>query len=402
MTTRRERERREERYSDAKNRAEQHDKGRESTALNWPSGFKRFKFTEVKTYSLDHLPYYAGAENPFCDKDVLTYERTYYTHGVETPTGFRTYCCPAQITERAHMKDTSIKLRPCAFCEHVYKLRKEGASKEVVKGWDWKEHQLFNLIDLDNKAAGVQIFPFNWFQYGKLLDDKMKKMNMFAGFYRRKGGFTALVSVEAGTYKGNTNYKPVSIDFIPREDYPEEIYDKVADLDAMVKEISYEEQLEILKGKEPEEEHAPEPERERVPERIIVQEDIRNGATEAYKEEQKARSKKEEAPTPKGGVSPTTTKSGHKLNSFVMHKKLGECKILGISRDGTKVTLEDEDGDPFENIDESELKKVPVADEEDDEPTPGGKGKKVVSRGPVLEEDEEDDRDEDEDDDDDD
>ncbi len=184
MSTRRERERREERYNSSKERAEKHAQGNEPTCIIAPEGCKFFRLKQVKTYRLDHLPYYVGRGNPFCDEGFVHYERTYYAHGIPTPVGFRTYCCPAKISEMA--KEKVLK---CPICEHVAKLRRDGGMvKADIDKMDAKEKQLFNLIDLDNKEDGVQIWNFNWWEYGKLIDDKCKKKDAYAKFYHREGG----------------------------------------------------------------------------------------------------------------------------------------------------------------------------------------------------------------------
>ncbi len=386
MNSRREKAKKEMRYNDARTRAEKHDKGFEPTAFKVPEGMKVFRFRKAKNYRLDILPYNCTKTsdepdgNPFCDEAGGHYERTYYTHYIPTPEGGRTYCC---LIKTFHE-------RRCPVCDFQNKLRKQGADAKTIDSLDWKEQQLFNVIDLDEKENGVQLFSFNWWQFGKLLDAKVKlKEGKYAGFYHLTNGRTAEIQIEEGTYNNRPTYKPLAIEFEEREDYDTDIMEKVADLDECPIKMSYDELKEILEQGEP-------------------------SKAESNGEAPKKKSKKsddDDDPDEKED-DPTADDLGIEKGSKVRHKKFGVCTVVKVSGDGTSLLLKEEDGETHAGCAPSECKLVdddPDDDEDEDEDEAPAKGKKDSKKSSDEDEDEDDedpddeeDEDEDEDSDDDD
>lgn len=238
MTSRREREQKQHRYASARKRAEQHEKQFESTAVRVPQGVEVFRFTNAKTYRLDILPYLVktGSDqpggNPYCDEGFLHYERTFHSHFIPTPEGDRYYCCPIK----------TFKERRCPVCEHLATAERTGTlDDDTIRKIKPKERQLFNIIDLDEKDKGVQLFEFNFWEFGKVLDEKVKAKEKYEGFYALEGGRTVEVTVKADHTFSTPRFKPINLEFEDREDYPEEILEKVLDLDSLLKHVSYEE-----------------------------------------------------------------------------------------------------------------------------------------------------------------
>lgn len=355
MATRREKEQREVRYADAKERAEKHDKGFEPTALNVPKDAKLFRFKKKGLYRLDFLPYVAGKGNPFADEGFLAYERTYYAHRVPTATGKPLYVCLARTFGA-----------PCPVCAFIAKALREGTiDQATAKAMNVKERQLFNVIDLDNSKEGVQLFEFNWFQLGKLIDSRMEKKEKYKSFYYLKGGYTVEIEVEEGSFEGRTTYKPLGISFEPRDNYDNDILDQVHNLDAIPKRLTYEELEKILlEGGEDngEEKDAPAPKGNgRASARAKEDEDDEEEDLEDDEDE------KED--------DPTAESLGIVKGSIVVYRKK-EWGVIKVSSDGTSLTLEDDEGEQERGVAPGDVKRLAGVRKKENgsDPTQGGGG----------------------------
>ncbi len=394
--SRREKEKKEIRYASAMDRAEKHEKEFEPTALNIPEGCKLFRFKKDGTYRLDILPYLVqtGSEtpggNPYVDEGFYAYERTYYTHRVPTPEGERRYCCLAKTFKKK-----------CPMCEWLNIQARKGMTWDDRKQMDCKEAQLFNVIDLDDPKAGIQVFAFNWWQFGKVIDAKAKAKERYREFYSLKGGYTIEVTVEEGTFNKKTTYTPISFEFEKREDYENDILEKVFDLDTMPKKLTYEEFSKIVNEGEVSDEktngEAPKPSAKSKAKVKDEEEDEEDDDTEDEDDEKETPVK----PT-KGKVKEKTAKEcGIKVGDYVTHPKLGECKVVKISPDGTSLTVEDEEDDVQSGVAPEDCKLVAVKGKTPEKPTKGGKPAKGKKPDPDEDEDEDDSDEEDEDSDDD-
>ncbi len=397
--SRREKEKREIRYASAKDRAEKHEKEFEPTALNIPEGCKLFRFKKEGVYRLDILPYQVktGSEtpggNPYVDEGFYAYERTYYVHRVPTPDGERRYCCLAKTFKKK-----------CPMCEWLSKRSREGMTWNERKDFEPKDQQLFNIIDLDDPKAGVQVFAFNWFEFGKIIDAKAKNKERYREFYSLKGGYTLEVTVEEQDFKGKTRYKPISFDFEKRNDYDTDILEKVFDLDTMPKELTYAEFSKIVNEGEGSDEKANgEAPKSSNKSKSKQEEPDEDEDEDQEDEEDNEEEDEEEDETPaksKGKQKEKTAKEcGIKLNDYVQHPKLGECKVVKISPDGTSLTLEDENDDATSGVAPEDCTIIPLKGKSDTKSKPV-KGKGKGKPDPDEDEDDSDDEDDDSDDDD--
>lgn len=419
MAVKREKERREIKYASAKDRAEKHEREFEPTALNIPEGCKLFRFKKAGVYRLDILPYLVnkGAEtpggNPYVDEGFYAYERTYYTHRIPTPEGERPYCCLAKNFKKK-----------CPMCEWLNQQARRGMTWDDRKQMDCKEFQLFNVIDLDDPKAGIQVFAFNWFEFGKIIDAKAKSKERYREFYSLKGGYTLEVTVEENDFKGRTRLKPINYEFEKRDDYDNDILEKVFDLDTMPKELTYEEFSKIVnegessgeassngkapakssakskaKSKEEDDDEDEDEDEDQEDEDDNDEDEEEDTADDGrkFKDVERIHPKKGEF---KGKVKEMTAKEcGISVGDFVTHPRLGECKVLKISPDGTSLTVEDEDKDVESGVAPEDCKLVPVKGKTPAKPT---KGKKVDPDEDEEEDDDSDDDDSDEGEDDDD
>ncbi len=170
------------------------------------------------------------------------------------------------------------------------------------------------------------------------------------------------------SFQGKARVKPVSIDMEERENYPDTIYDKVYDLDGMIKILSYDDLAEVLEG--------------RVNEK---------------KEETKTSANVPANPPTDNGEKEEPNKpvnSSVKKNDRVLYKGK-EWDVMRVSTDGNYLTLEDDDGKTVMGIPPDDVKVVKDVEEDKDEQETSASGDKPDRTPPVEEDDEEDEEEED-------
>lgn len=393
MASKKEKEKKKIRYSTAKERAEKHEAATSNTskALKIPKDVLLMtKFKGKGIVKMDILPYFVGKGNPMCDADEegkTHFERTYWVHGQVGPDN-ETHTC---------LKQTFHK--PCPICEHMSDLRRKGADWEAIKEWKPKERQLFNFIDVTNeteKAKGVQVFDFNHWQFGKIIDSKRELSDdedNYDGFYHLTGGQTLKIHVVEESFMGKPNFKPETIDFKPRPDYDESIIDDTYCLDEFIQETPYKKLKEIFMAMaapadkdEDEDDDIPPKGRKTTSHSPPDDED-----DEDEDEDSDLEDEDEEEVKP---AKSSKAKHKFKVGDHVMYKKL-ECQITKISADGKLITIEDESEEDYRVNDASLLSLI--EEEEDDAPTSTVRSKK--KNLPKDEPDEDDDEDTDDDDD---
>lgn len=232
-------------YSDAKARAKAKtsESGFDSTHIRVPKGVGViFSFKEEGVRRFDVLPYKVGRGNRWADPGTYHYERTYYVHKNIGPEE-KTYCC---------LKKTFGK--QCPVCDHMMKLKKEGAGKEEWKAFKWSERQLFNVIDVTTKEdrdKGVQVLDQSTFLFGDLIDAKIESADPddgYENFFHLEGGKTLKLGIEKASFNGNTFYKVSDLEMKNREDYEESVLEETHCLDDLLYELSYQDLKRIFEG----------------------------------------------------------------------------------------------------------------------------------------------------------
>lgn len=228
-------------YTDAKATVKKiEESGSGPTSFKVPKGMSRFKFEKAGTYRLNIIPYTVGKHNPNADEGQVHYERTFEVHkgvGVDDAT----HACLKQFGER------------CPICEHAAKLQRDGADRDAIKEFRPKTRQLYLVMDLDNKEAGVQLFETGYYMsFGELLATKIKAVEEDDDtgydkfFHLGTDGKVLRVLVEKAAYEGRGYFKPVSIEMRDRreekgEAVPESILDEVPCLDELLINPGYKE-----------------------------------------------------------------------------------------------------------------------------------------------------------------
>jgi hypothetical protein len=213
-----------------------------STCLNLPKEAKLFQIKSDKPLRMDILPYEVGTGNPFADLGSFHYERTYWAHRGIGPDN-KSYPCPRENTRG---KDR------CPICEHREKLREDPeANEDLITSLKPKRRQIFNIIDLNNRDAGVQIWDISFHLFGNVLleflDDEefSEERRDWCEF---EGGKSLRLGLKEKTFNKQKFYEVTRIDLMDRKsDYdPEKMLEKVFCLDKVIKTISYEDLSEVF------------------------------------------------------------------------------------------------------------------------------------------------------------
>ena len=150
----------------ARRRIEEHQSG-EMTAIKLPTGASMIQIKKKETRRFDIIPYRlskrsADFTHNFADPGKLYFERTFFIHrGIGPNNSY--YTCPARTYGK-----------PCPICEERARAAKDPDGEEAVKALKVSERQLWNVIDLDDKEKGIQILEFPYWNFGKLLDEKIE------------------------------------------------------------------------------------------------------------------------------------------------------------------------------------------------------------------------------------
>lgn len=215
----------------AKKRAEERQStGGGGTKFIFPEGQAvQFFKPEKGKMKLDILPYEVTVDNhPVVAKGDFWYQRTIFVHhniGAEE----KAYLCLKTIGKK------------CPICEYRAKLVKSPDSDEdIIKALTPKEREVFNVMDLNDEKAGIQLWEFSYHLFGKLLETEIREGDDdLAGFADLEGGKTLEVRFKEKKMGKNTFLEADRIDFKDRDDYDEDILEDVLDLDAILNVLSY-------------------------------------------------------------------------------------------------------------------------------------------------------------------
>ena len=300
----------------ARKRAETHKTGFERTTLDVGSDVKFFSLDKVGTRRVDVIPYKVGKGNPYCETvGELFFERTFYEHR-DIGVNQEKFVCPAKTVNKR-----------CPICDYINKLNRDpNADPELIKALAPRQRQLFNVIDIEDRDEGVQIWDISFHLFGKLLDAEIRNADEdeeYEFFADLDGGQTLKLGITDKVIgKGKPFYEVETIGFKKRqEEYDEEILEQTHCLDDILRILDYDK----LKA-------------------IFLQTD---DSDEDSEEEEKPKRKRR---TTKKKDTLTADSKGLKKYMEVEHEKLGVCRILNISGDGTSLILEDEDEEVHKGV----------------------------------------------------
>jgi len=298
----------------ARKRLETHKSGFVMTSLNVDKDVKFFKTTAAGVRRVDVIPYRAGKGNPVAEEGELHFERTYWSHRAIGPNN-ESYVCRAKTAGL-----------PCPVCEHRAKLAADPNGDEaLVKQLAPRERQLWNVVDVDDDDGGVQLWDISFHLFGKLLDaeitnaDEDEEYEYFADL---EDGYTLKLGFEEKKFgQGRPYYEVVTIGFKARKQgYDEDILEQVVCLDDALIIPDYDELKKIFLQMEDADDEPDEPPKRR-----------------------KRRAPKDEDEDEDGDLL-TAEEAGIAEGDLVSHAKFGDCEIVRISKDGTSLVIEDDEG----------------------------------------------------------
>jgi hypothetical protein len=365
MATKKQREKRELRYVDARAAAAKASAGYIPASIKIPDGCKFKTFNKEGSFDIDILPYIVGKGNPEADKDYVWWRRFYYIHRGLGANPKKQWVCPAETFGKK-----------CAVCAYNNRENKRGtdAFKELAP----KHREVMAFRMAEGNDPTIYIYEDSYyFGLGELIDKLIttsKEKKGYKTFYYLADG----KSVTVGAAKNNRGFVvPSSVDFDAREeDLPEDLIDSVPCLDDLIVETPNSKLQELLDEGAPEEDDS-DSKRGRDDDEEDEDEDVDDDEDEDDDEEDD-----DEEESVKLSVGDTVT-----------YKKK-ECEVTKISSDGTSLTLKEKVGGKLhKGVDPEDVELMEQDDDEEDD--------EEVEDEPI-EEDDDDDEDDEEDDDEDD
>ena len=233
----------------AKQDATERQNNQSKSALLIPDGVGIIKIDSDKTRKFDIIPFFVSGKREHPDNKRLKkgdphWEWMIYVHknvGINKE----------QIPCLAKMFN-----KPCPICEDLQKKAQDPEfTKEMANAIRAKQTQAFNVIDRADKEKGIQIFPYSYHLFGKLLDSRLAKGGKDrTGFANPEGGKTLVTEWKKDGGGGYTWYECTSIDFEERKDYKDSIVDDAHALDMLCKKYDYDTVKKLYKGASSEEE----------------------------------------------------------------------------------------------------------------------------------------------------
>lgn len=177
-----------------------------SRALKVPAGVTMFRPKPGTVLKINILPFEAGEGNPNAEPGQLHYERTYHVHRGIGPSDDAVTCLKKTFGEK------------CPICEYRSKLDREEHEDEFL-ALAPKERVLYNIIDMNDREAGVQIWDISYHLFEKHLEAAIKLSDEEDGyefFADPEDGLVLHLNFEKKSYAGREYGEVTSVQFKPR------------------------------------------------------------------------------------------------------------------------------------------------------------------------------------------
>lgn len=261
--------------------------------IKLPKGMKMFFVKMNQTVMLDIL-LYEVTDPTHPDKKRMPesgywYKRPFRVHkGIGT--NYQNVICPTTFG------------KPCPICEYRQeKIRQGDIDDEEKQQLGYKKHCLYAVIPRghDNFAEEIHAFEISEFKFQERLDLDVKLDENYRRFPNDDGGYTLRVIFSPKTI-GNSKPFPMAsrIDFFERDPIPDEVLDKVPNLDEMLDVKTYDELHALLHGIDVADEDDETPFREDEKEDDPDPDAVAPSKAERYATEEEREMKNEEEPEP--------------------------------------------------------------------------------------------------------
>lgn len=366
MATKKERDKRANKVASAKEWAsKKQDSDSKNAAISLPGDVSAYSLKKAGTHRIDILPYRVKVTCDDAEAGSLFFTKKYFAHKNIGPEE-KSYACL--------LKNWG---KPCPVCEHVNKLKRQGADQGTIQALKAKQRQLWNVVDLAEQDKGVQVWETGFYlSFGVMLRDKIlaaDEEDGYQNFADLEDGMTVKVLSKDAKFRGIPYQEVANIEMVPRKEaYGEEMLDQVTCLDDLLVELPYKELKRILlqtgAGGEDEDETEEAPARNGKahmgkPSPQDEDEDEEESEDEDFEEEEDLDEEEDEEEEP----APKARGKGKKP-----------------AKDEEEEEVEEEEEEPDEDEDEPEEEDEDDdwgEDEEEEEPAPK-KGRKPAAKSP--------------------
>ena len=140
--------------------------------------------------------------------------------------------------------------KACPICEEIAELQKAGQiDKATLDKIKPKRRVIYNVIDLNDEAKGIQLFEVSHFLFAhELLEEAETGPDSPVFFYELDEGKDVQFKAVETAYKGRKGLKFKNFTFKDRDAFDESILDDSYPLDKMLKVLTYEEMRNAFYG----------------------------------------------------------------------------------------------------------------------------------------------------------
>jgi len=203
------------------------DEGGSTKYVNIPADARWFE--PQKVVKIDIIPYVVSIPNhpDGAEPGELYWVMPYKMHS-SIGSDDKTFVCPRTWGEK------------CPICEYRAQLIREDydANKDLIDQLKARDRMLLQVIDVDDRAAGIQLWDVSYFLFGRKLENELVNAEdeSYYDFAELKGGYTLKVRFEEKHFGNFTFWEADRIDFLPREkDYDESILKQGYQLDKLLR-----------------------------------------------------------------------------------------------------------------------------------------------------------------------
>lgn len=179
--------------------------------------------------------------------DIIPYEVTIPDHPKGIPAGNLYQQLKYKIHFNVGPDDKAVVCpgtfgKKCPICEaRAVMVKDPNADKEELNELRPRDRIVFNIIDLNDEDAGIQIFDMSPHLFAKKLYEELDAQNgEYDSVFDLDGGFSLKVRFSKKKLGKNEFLEVSRIDFAEREPYDDSIIDETLDLDKALNVLSYE------------------------------------------------------------------------------------------------------------------------------------------------------------------
>lgn len=195
-----------------------------------PKGVREWRPEKAGRYELDFLPYEVSDKRhpDGVERGLLWYKRPFFTHRTDDGP----VICPRSFGD---------KNAPCPWCKQWSRLKKKGASDDLIKPFNRQAWVLFNIVDPEDSdkvavyatSAGKFWSPNGGGGLKEELEDSANEAHQLF-FDTNKDGRTLHVRFSEKKFMGQKFLQATKFSFKKRAPLGDEIVDKCADLDKVL------------------------------------------------------------------------------------------------------------------------------------------------------------------------